>query len=72
VVEARISEFQAEGILPIPPATHRIRRLPIRQPLHKLQHSNQGQAPRRLSGLPPSGKEVGEILVEGERSQRIM
>ncbi len=71
MVEARIAELKAEGILPIQPAAHRIRRLPIRQPLHELQHRDHGQAPRRLSRLSSSREEVGEVLVMVERAQRV-
>jgi hypothetical protein len=37
MVKAGIGQFQAEGVLPSEPITHRLSRLPISQPFHKLE-----------------------------------
>ena len=44
-VEARIVKLQAEGILQVNPAAHRLGRLPIGQVLEELKDGDQGQAP---------------------------
>jgi hypothetical protein len=71
MVEAGVGQLQAEGILPVQPAAHRIRRLAVGQPFHELQHRDQRQAPRRLSRLSVYRKEVGEVFIVIEGAQRI-
>jgi len=71
VVEARITQLSAEGILPIPPAAHRSRGLPIGEPLDKLPRRDQRPPPRRLSWLSPRRKQVSKVSLGGERPQRV-
>lgn len=71
MVEAGVGQVQAEGVLPVQPAAHRVRRLAVGQPFHELQHRDQRQAPGRLSRLTVHRKEVGEVLIVIEGAQRI-
>ncbi|CAM5319579.1 hypothetical protein SBADM41S_07501 [Streptomyces badius] len=45
-VEPRITQLQPERVLEVDPRPHRLRRLPVGEPLHELQHQHERQPPR--------------------------
>jgi hypothetical protein len=45
MIKSGIAQFQAEGVFPSQPVTHRLSRLPIGQAFHKLKHRHQCEAP---------------------------
>jgi hypothetical protein len=63
VIKPRISQLQAQGVLPVDPAPHRIRGLPISQILGELQDRDQRQLPRRDPRLAPHSKRRRELLI---------
>ncbi len=63
VVEAGVGQVQAEGLLPIDPATDGIRRLPIGKVRGELEDRHEGQPPGRFGGLAAGGKQRREFLV---------
>jgi hypothetical protein len=69
VVKAGVAQLQAAGLLPIQPTAHGICRLPVRQPVRKLQHRDHGQAPGGLSRLPTGREESGEVVVTSSLSR---
>jgi len=60
-----------EGILPIQSTSDSIRGLAIRQVLHELEHRDQCQAPRRLSGLAVGGKQISKRFIGLDRTKRV-
>jgi hypothetical protein len=71
VIKARVAWLQSSHIFPIQPSPDRIGRLPIRQALQKLQHTDQCQPPRSQRRLTALRKEVGKLLILIDRSERI-
>src|SRR5262249_9090718 len=69
VIEARISQFQAEGIFPIQATAHRISCLPVGEILHKLENRHQSKAPGGVSWLSAIGKQILKelILIDGSQ-----
>jgi hypothetical protein len=62
-VEARILKVQAEGVLQVDPAAHRLGRLPVGQVLEELKDGDQSQPPRGYRQLAASVIQAGEHLV---------
>ena len=63
VVEARIVEVEAERVLEVDPAPHRLGGVAVRQVEQELQHAHRGQLRRRDPGPPVPGIPAGEVLV---------
>ncbi len=63
VVEARVVQLQAQGVLEIDTTADGLGRLPIGQVQHVLQHAHGGQLGRGQTGPPIARIPVGEILV---------
>jgi hypothetical protein len=70
-VEAGVSKRQAEQILPIDPAAHRISRLSVRQLFCELQQGHQGQAPWRLGRLTFGWEKTGKAAVVEDRAELV-
>jgi len=70
-IEPVVAEFQAQRVLPVDPAAHRLGRLAIRQPFAELQEGRQGQAPRCQGGPPVDGEQIRERHVGEHLTQRI-
>jgi hypothetical protein len=71
VVATGGGELQAERILPVQAAAHRVRGLPVGQPFNELPHGDQCQTPRRFGGLSTGRKEGGDVVVAVEGAQRV-
>src|SRR4029450_5548823 len=71
VVEAWIGEGEAERVLPIDPAPHGVRRLPVGQVLRELQHGGEREPPRCRRGLAAPGEEGRELAVLVDRPERV-
>ena len=63
VVEARIVEVEAERVLEVDPAPHRLGGIAVREIEQELQHAHRGQLRRRDPGPPVPGIPAGEVLV---------
>src|SRR5829696_6442592 len=70
-VKARVGQLQAEQIFPVNPASDGFGRPPVRQVLGKLQHGDQRQAPRHLSGLSAAWKQGRELSIAEHRPKRV-
>ena len=62
-VEALILQGQAQAVLPVQPAPHRIRGLPVGQVLSELQHRHHRQLRRGDPRLPPRPVRRSERLI---------
>ena len=63
VVEAGIVEIEAERVLEVDPAPHRLGGVTVGQVEQELQHAHRGQLRRRDPGPPVPGIPAGEVLV---------
>jgi hypothetical protein len=63
VVEAGIVELEAERVLEVDPAPHRLGGIAVRQAEQELQHAHRGQLGGRDPGAPVPGVPPGEVLV---------
>ena len=63
VVEARIVEIEAERVLEVDAAPHRLGGIAVREIEQELQHAHRGQLSRRDPGPPIPGIPAGEVLV---------
>jgi hypothetical protein len=63
MVDARISQLQAQGICPVQAAAYGVSRLAVGQTLGTRHDRGQRETPGRLSGLPASRKERGTELI---------
>jgi len=63
VMEAWIIEIEAERVLEVDPAPHRLGSVTVRQVEQELQHAHRGQLGRRDPGPPVPGIPPGEVLV---------
>ena len=63
VVEARIVEIEAERVLEVDPAPHRLGGVAVGQIEQELQHAHRGQLRRRDPRPPVPGIPAGEVLV---------
>ena len=70
-VEASVGKRQAEQILPVDPAPHRISRLPIRQPFCELQQGHQRQPPWRLGRLTLARKKMRKAAIVEDRTKLV-
>lgn len=70
-IEARVCQLQPEQILPVDPASGRIRCLPVRQVLSELQH-HKSEPPRRFGWLPVAGEQRSELPIRKHRPKRVM
>ena len=62
-IKARIRKFQPQHVLPIKPAAHSMRRLPVGQPFSELEDADERQAPGSMGRLPMRREEGSELLV---------
>ncbi len=62
-VEAGVSQFQSQGILPIAAGAHGFGRLAVREALGELHDANQGRPPRRQGRLAGGRKKVPEVRI---------
>ena len=62
-VEAQIVEVEAERVLEVDPASHRLGSVTVREIEQELQHAHRCQLGRRDSGPPVPGIPAGEVLV---------
>ncbi|GGL60238.1 hypothetical protein GCM10014719_71680 [Planomonospora parontospora subsp. antibiotica] len=70
-VEPRIGQLQAQRVLPLDPAPHRVGGLPIGQVLGVLQHRYQRQLPGRQAGAPTRPEHARELGIGEQRAQRV-
>ena len=56
MVEARLSQLEAERLFPVDAAAHRVSRLAVGEALGKLHDGREGKVPRR-GGWLPTGRE---------------
>ena len=63
VVKARIVKVEAERVLEVDPASHRLGGVTVREIEQELQHAHRCQLARRDSGPPVPGIPAGEVLV---------
>jgi hypothetical protein len=64
-----IVEFQAQQVFPIDSGAEGFGRLPIGERLTELEDCDQSEPPRSQGRLPPTWKEVGEVVVLEDRSE---
>lgn len=70
-VKTRISQLQSQQLFPVDATAHGIRRLPVGEVFHELQHGNQSQAPRSLNCSASMRKERSKRLILVDRSKGI-
>ena len=70
VVEAGIVEVEAERVLEVDPAPHRLGGVAVGQVEQELQHAHRGQLRRRDPRAPVPGIPAGEVLVAHRPSSR--
>src|SRR5215212_5684769 len=68
-IEPRVGQLQAQHVLPVDPAPHRVRGLPIGESLSILKDADQCQPPGSQSWLPVRGEAVNEQLVNEELTE---
>ncbi len=68
-IEARVVQVTPQEVLPVDAAAHGVGRLPIRQPLPKLEERHQRQSPRCERRLPMRRGEGREGLIGEQRAE---
>ena len=65
-VEARVGQFEPEGVLPVDPTAHRVGGLAVGEALFELHHGDESEPPGALGGSALRREERSEarILVE--------
>src|SRR5216683_958902 len=71
MIEAGVSQLQAESILPVQSTPNGIGGLPIRQILHKLENGDQCQSPRGVGWLPAPWIQISKQLILVKCSQGV-
>lgn len=69
VVEPGVVQLQAEGVLEVDPAPHRLGGLPVRQVEQELQHAHGGQLSRGQPGTTITRVPAGEVLIAPQAIQ---
>jgi len=68
-IEALIGQLEAEEVLHVDAAAHRIGGLTVGQVLSELEHEHQGQPPGSLGWLAVCREQSGEALVRVEEAE---
>jgi hypothetical protein len=70
-IEATVGDLQAEEVFPVEAAAHRVRCLPVGEPLQRTAAASPGPAARGQGGLSGRGDEVGKRGIGRDGAQRI-
>src|SRR4051794_21673942 len=71
VVEAGVGQIERQQVLPADPATDRLGRLAVAQPLAELHERDQRQPPRGIGRLAEYGVEIGEVAILEHRAEAL-